>query len=148
MKTILFVCTGNTCRSPMAECYFKHVTKGKNIQVFSAGTASMGGLPASPPAVHVMARYNLDLSSHQSRKVGKSLLEQSDMIIVMTEAHRDYLVEEWPFVQNKIFLLREFAKTPDPEKMDIDDPIGGTEDFYQQSFDLMKEPLERLGELV
>ena len=148
MKTILFVCTGNTCRSPMAECYFKHLTRGKDIKVRSAGIASIYGLPASPSAVRIMARYNQDLSSHQSQRVDRSLIEKSDMIIVMTEAHRDHLLEEWPFAQNKIFLLREFTKNPNPEKMDIDDPMGGSEDYYQQSFDLMKEPLEHLAEII
>ncbi|MBN2143747.1 MAG: low molecular weight protein arginine phosphatase [Candidatus Aureabacteria bacterium] len=148
MKTILFVCTGNTCRSPMAQCYFDHLTRGKNIRTFSAGTASLNGFPASSLASRIMARYQLDLSSHKTRKVEKELLDQSDMIIVMTEFHRDYLLREWPETGNKIFLLREFDKNPLQGRMDIDDPMGGSEDFYQQVFDLMKEPLERLSEMV
>ena len=88
---VLFVCTGNTCRSPMAAAYFEHLCRKaerNDIAVLSAGTFAVDGAPASENAVKVMTDYNIKLKNHRSTMLRRELLENIDHIFTMTEGHR------------------------------------------------------------
>jgi len=133
-KTILFVCTGNTCRSSMAEALAKDFlrrrqadqaeymvecvqcgqdtaeTMGAEINVLSAGTGAIENEPASPQARQVMADWGLDLSQHRARFLTTKMLQEADLILTMTQRHKDYIEEIMPDAQGKVFLLKEYAQ--------------------------------------
>ncbi len=131
---VLLVCTGNTCRSPMAQVLLEHQLaqhlncpldelEQHGVLVMSAGLAAGTGMPASPEAVDVMRRRGLNLAHHESRPVSEVLVRFADQILTMTAAHRSSLVAQWPEAATKNHLL-------DPSGGDISDPIGGTVEAY------------------
>ena len=139
---ITFVCTGNTCRSPMAEAYFKHLCKkaGLNIETGSAGTFAGLGEPASINSVQTMAQYNIDLSGFGSTPLTKELIDSSDMIICMTSSHRFQVASMDSSALSKTHLLGDFADV----SSDIADPYGAPLTVYQDCFAEMKPLLENL----
>src|SRR5882672_11970925 len=131
MKTVLFVCTGNVCRSPMAEGLFKHATRGRgNYRVLSAGVGAVDGQPASDHAVRALREIGIDISTHRSRHLTGDLISQADYIFGMTHSHVDAIMLLYPQAAEKTFLLREFDETLDAYENDISDPIGGSFDIY------------------
>src|SRR4051812_4339361 len=131
MKTILFVCTGNVCRSPMAEGIFRHVMKGRrDVQVLSAGIGAMEGQAPSTYAVQAVRELGIDISKQRSRMLTAELVQEADYIFGMTHSHVDSVNLLYPHAAEKTFLLREFDDTLDIFEKDISDPIGGSFDVY------------------
>lgn len=135
-ETYLFVCTGNTCRSPMAEAYFRKMLAerlkcsedelaDRGYIVASAGLAAVGGAPASPDAVDVLARQGIDLSSHDSQPLTERLLDQADHIFTMTRAHAESILSCRPELADRVELLAT-------DHADVYDPIGGGVAEYEQ----------------
>ena len=140
---ILFVCTGNTCRSPMAEAYFRDLCeKGKrnDIDVVSAGIFAGDKIQASPEAAQIMSNYSIDISQHKSRQITEELVKSSDVIVVMTKSHRKTILTSFSFASDKVFLLHEF----DGCKKDVFDPFGGNSYIYNKCFNEMKKALDNL----
>lgn len=140
---ILFVCTGNTCRSPMAAGYFRHLCQKADrddIQVDSAGIYAMDGMPVSENSICVMKDYDIDISEHQSSMLDMKKVEESDLIIVMTASHRLQLADLFPEVLDKTHLLLEYIDN----SADVTDPFGGRLVDYKACFDSMKEALDNL----
>lgn len=109
---ILFVCTGNTCRSPMAEGIFRAMIADSGIsdvQVASAGISAGEGGAASENAIAVVEQYNGDISSHHSRAVSNVLLQQAGLVLTMAGKHRQNLKQRYPQYADKIFTLHEYA---------------------------------------
>jgi len=133
MKSILFVCSANQCRSPMAEVLFKQLLdqhgKMDEWRVESAGIWAYGRTPATENAIKAMAGRDLDLSTHRSQPATNELLEQFDLIVVMTHEHRAALLEQSPALDGRIVLLRELGG----EAGDFLDPVGGSLGVYQQA---------------
>ena len=133
---VLMVCTGNTCRSPMAEAMLKQrlakqfectvdELEDRGVLIASAGIAAMaGGGPASE-AVKVMAERNADLTAHASQPLTERLANYSDVIFAMTRSHRNAILTQWPGAVDRVKLLS-------PEGSDISDPIGGPLEVYQR----------------
>jgi glycine hydroxymethyltransferase len=131
MKTILFICTGNVCRSPMAEALFRRATAGRgNFRVLSAGLGAMDGQPPTAHSVTAMRALGVDISAQRSRALTTSLVQQADYIFGMTHSHVDTIGLLYPVAAEKTFLLREFDESLDPFEKDISDPIGSPYDVY------------------
>src|SRR5258707_5183126 len=140
MKTILFVCTGNICRSPMAEGLFRHAVKGRNdFRVMSAGVGAVEGLPPSEHAVQALRELGIDISRQRSRMLTGELVEQADFIFGMTNSHVDAVTLLYPQAAEKTFLLREFDETLDNYEADIGDPIGGSYEIYVSCRDQIEQ---------
>lgn len=121
---VLFVCTGNICRSPMAEALFRaraaQAGQESNWRIESAGTWGMDGQTAAPHAASVMSQRGLNLDKHIARTVTADLLRQADHVIVMTRSHRDALSAEFPFARSKIQLISKWNGA----EYDVTDPYG------------------------
>ncbi|PWU08885.1 MAG: glycine hydroxymethyltransferase [Verrucomicrobia bacterium] len=140
MKTVLFICTGNVCRSPMAEGIFRQAVRGRGeYRVLSAGLGAADGQPPSPYAVQAVRELGIDISSQRSRPLSPELIAQADYIFGMTHSHIDTVMLLYPQAAEKTFLLREFDETLDLFEKDIPDPIGGSYDVYLNSRDQIEQ---------
>jgi RpiB/LacA/LacB family sugar-phosphate isomerase len=140
MKTILFVCTGNVCRSPMAEGLFRHAVKGRtDYDVLSAGVGAVEGLPPSEHAVRALRELGIDISQQRSRMLSGELVRRADYIFGMTHSHVDAVMLLYPHAAEKTFLLREFDETLDSFENDVPDPIGGSFDVYLNCRDQIEQ---------
>ncbi len=140
MKSILFVCTGNTCRSPMAEALFKKMLpKNEKIESSSAGVQTMPGLPASMMTLRVLEEEGIVFSNFTSQPVRQELIEGATYIFAMTQQHRDFLIRHYPQHQEKVLLLTEWTT-----QEDLPDPIGGGFHDYQECCNVIKTALETI----
>ncbi len=145
MKTFLFVCTGNICRSPMAEGLFRHATQGRSdYRAISAGLGAADGLPPSTYSVQAMRELGVDISRQRSQMLTADLVKQADYILGMTHSHVDTITLLYPQAAEKTFLLREFDETLDPYEKDISDPIGGSYDIYLNCRDQIEQGIASL----
>lgn len=150
-KTVLFVCTGNSCRSVMAEYLLKNMLKGHDdVEVLSAGTGVFIQSTASADTVAVLRNQGIDARGHLATPLNSILLKKSDLIFVMTHAHRQQVLERVPEVEKRVYLLREFANIPSnfPVDLDIPDPIGRSYQAYQECLGVIKEAVLKIVELV
>jgi protein-tyrosine-phosphatase len=146
---ILFICSGNICRSPMAEEYARHRasrTGLSHLLVESAGTLGIEGAPASDEAVETLRKIGLDLTQHRSRGLRRDHLDRSEMILVMERRHLEELDKRFPVRERDIYLLRAFEDGPDPawDAPDLDDPIGLSQDVYQARFEEIRTAVDYL----
>ena len=131
---LLFVCTGNTCRSPMAEALFRRLLSfdpRERFKVSSAGTQAYAGAPATPEAVQVMAESDIDIASHRSRPLTGPLLEETDLILTLSAGEKAFILSHFPSAAGKTFLLSGYANRSN-EGTDIPDPIGMPIDTYRR----------------
>jgi len=142
---VLFVCTGNTCRSPMAETIFRQLMaerfdcrpdeiEDRGVVVASAGIAAWGGGKASLGAIEVMAETGADLSGHESQPVTENLVRQADVIWTMTAAHRAAILAQFPEAGGRTAVLS-------PARVDVIDPIGGPVATYRKCAQQIREHL-------
>ncbi|MGE5390463.1 MAG: low molecular weight protein arginine phosphatase [Deltaproteobacteria bacterium] len=147
MTRILLVCTGNTCRSPMAEALFLKLLQDnadelqKEIEICSAGLYTLNDLPASPEAIMIMEREGLDITRHRSKVLDVSMIYHADLILTMGSSHRDEIRERFPETGSRVYTLGEYAGF---EGLDINDPIGGGIEAYQKCASQLKEILPRV----
>jgi len=116
VKTILFVCTGNTCRSSMAAGIARKLLTDaghSDIRVLSAGTAAVPGAPASPEAVEAMSEEAVDISGHRATPLTPELIREADLILTMTAGHKRYVLGLVPEAKNKVHVLKEFVYPPE-----------------------------------
>lgn len=145
MKTFLFICTGNICRSPMAEGLFRHALQGRTeYRAISAGLGAANGQPPSAYSVQAMKELGVDISRQRSQMLTAELVKQADYILGMTHSHVDTVMLLYPAAAEKTFLLREFDDTLDPFEKDISDPIGGSYEVYLNCRDQIEQGIASL----
>jgi protein-tyrosine phosphatase len=151
MKTqyLLFVCTGNTCRSPMAEVIARAAAerRGLDLLVGSAGLVVSSGAPAADLAVTVARRHGLDLSSHQSRPITEDMVAAVDLVLGMTSRHVE-AVRPAVTTGRAAIVTAFLAPTHSALGTDIDDPFGGDEDDYERAFGQLAEAIDALLEQI
>lgn len=128
-KRVLFVCTGNTCRSPMAEGIYNKMSVG----ALSRGLMVYGAPPASENAVKAMAEMGIDISNHTARQIAKGDIEESGVVLTMTLGHKRIILAKWPEFEGKVFTLGEMAGGDD-----VPDPYGGDIDEYRRCAETIK----------
>ncbi|HIA18916.1 MAG TPA: hypothetical protein EYN70_05760 [Planctomycetaceae bacterium] len=142
---VVIVCTGNTCRSPMAAALFRQQIaqahncepeelEEKGILVLSAGLAAGAGFPASQEAVDTVSQHGIDLSGHESQPITGRLVTVADLILTMTRSHRQAIVAQWPQAADRTHLLCR-------DNCDISDPIGAAPHVYQQCAEQLSKQL-------
>lgn len=131
-KRIMFVCTGNICRSPMAEYMLRHrLGAGTDWRVSSAGVLAVDGMPASRLAVCCLEERGIDARDHRSRQLTVAMTRQADLVIAMSRQHCRHISLEMPECRGKLFLLRSFDPLADSQE--VDDPIGGDAAAYRET---------------
>jgi len=155
-KTILFVCTGNTCRSAMAEGIFKKMLKERaegntRLNIVSAGISALPGISPTPEAIKVMSEQDIDISQHHAQELRGKLIKKADLILVMSNTHKNYILRKYPFAQNKTFLLKKFnlnnkyeSNQKNERNYEIIDPIGRKIEFYRIVARELKENLDKI----
>jgi tRNA threonylcarbamoyl adenosine modification protein (Sua5/YciO/YrdC/YwlC family) len=143
----LVVCTGNTCRSPMGEALLRKQIahqlgcaplelEGMGIHVLSAGISAMPGAPAAEQAILVMEEMGMQITDHQSQPVTHRLAQYADVILTMTESHRQAVISQWPAVESRTFTISMDGN-------DISDPIGSPIEVYRQCAQQIEEQMAR-----
>jgi protein-tyrosine-phosphatase len=145
---ILFVCTGNTCRSPLAEVLAREGAARcglGQVEVASAGTFAVEGQPASALAVKAASRRGLDLSGHRSRPLTAELIQGADMVVAMTPAHLEAVVHLAPGAGAA--LATQFLPAGHPlAGTPVPDPLGGSEADYERTAAVLGECVESIFE--
>lgn len=149
-KLVVFVCTANVCRSPMAEKLFEDALNQskitKKVRVFSAGISAMDGDQASDNSIQACQEFDLDISDHRSAALTRATLENASAIFCMTESHRALLNMYFEVPEStSIFLMREFIEQGSKE---LPDPYGQDMEVYRECRDRMKEALPSLLDWV
>ncbi len=145
VKHVLFVCTGNICRSPMAEGIFRHTVKDQGgFEVASAGVGTIHGQPPSPHAVEVLRPWGIDISRIRSQPLTEELVEWATHIFVMTRGHLETVHLLFPEAESKSFLVCEFDDVLRQESLDVSDPIGLGIQAYFECRDTLKQALPSL----
>src|ERR1700738_1484271 len=140
LKNILFVCTGNVCRSPMAEGLFRHMVANRpDIRVRSAGVSTFPGHPPRQHAVWVLSDLRVDISKLRSVPLSDELVRGASGIIAMTRSHMESIYYLFPEAAEKTFLLREFEDHA--PSLDVSDPIGLGREAYEVTRDIIRRAL-------
>lgn len=140
---VLFVCTGNTCRSPMAAALLCSRWKGKEpLEVASCGLATEDGFSASTYAVKAVAELGAELGDHSSRLLDERLVEDADLILTMTHGHKELLLAHFPQAQDRTYTLGEYVGVD----LNVTDPFSGTLETYKKTAKQLEELIVKLIE--
>ncbi len=131
MNTILVVCIGNICRSPMAEYLLK--IQHPNLNIHSAGIAAMVGHPADPKSQHCMQRLNIDLSQHVAKQLNAELVKEADLILTMSQNQVKHIESTWTFAKGKTFRLGHW------QGRNVTDPYQHDQAFFDETCELIQQ---------
>ncbi|CAK7049092.1 protein tyrosine phosphatase [Tissierella sp. P1] len=140
---VLFVCTGNTCRSPMAEGILKSIAKEKklSLEVKSAGISVFDGDNASRNSIEAMKKIGIDISKHKARQLHRDLVDEADLILTMSRPHKEIIISNFPSAKDKIFALLEYVYKIDK---DIADPYGGNLLLYEHTREEIYKAIKKI----
>lgn len=151
MKEVLFVCTGNICRSPMAEGLFRELVQGDpEIEVSSAGISAYDGEGPSDHSVEVLREQGINITAQRSQMLTPEIVDKATFIVGMTRGHQQAIQSCFPASAEKLFVLREFVSGMDIDSRDIDvpDPIGMGRNEYERTRNLIQEAMSGLLDFV
>ena len=140
---ILFVCTGNTCRSPMAQGLLEDMARKKDLDIVvrAAGGFALDGQRGSREAFQALKEEGIDIGHHRASMVHRDLVEESDLILTMSKSHKEALLLKYDFIEGKVFTLKEYAYGLEE---DILDPFGRGIDVYRHTKEEIKDALEEI----
>ncbi|OQX94802.1 hypothetical protein B6I21_08745 [candidate division KSB1 bacterium 4572_119] len=145
---ILFVCSGNLCRSPMAEGLLKKKLFkefGNLVTISSAGTLNLVGRPATPNAISAAKEKGVDITRHQSKSISEENLQKSDIVLVMTEHHKKFIRNHYPQFSESVFLITEFNHENKKDNfVDVPDPIGEGLTYYRKVINQIEREIDRI----
>jgi len=139
----LFVCTANRCRSVMADWGFRDLLERRELPQFDVSSAGVVAVPEVPPTgetVLVLSEHGINALAHRAAALDRDLIESADIVLGMTRAHVDAIVDLVPTADRKTFLLTDLC--PDEDLDEIDDPFGGSLDDYRRCFDDIRSCFE------
>lgn len=141
-KKVLFICTGNVCRSPMAEGLFRQLVEaeGADVHVASAGIGALDGCAPSENSIEVMKTDKIDISNQRSQQMTAQMVQDYTHIFGMGRSHIEAIRNYFPESLEKTFVLREFIAQDDYD-LDVPDPIGGDLGEYKETRDLIIETM-------
>ena len=146
INTILVICIGNICRSPMAEGLLKQAFPDKKIS--SAGIDAMVGYPADPSSVELMQQHGIDISAHRAQSLMSWMVSDADMIVVMDQDQRRYIEQKYPTSKGKVFRLRDFDLAHSTESLDVPDPYKENMDVFRTTYRLIAQGSAALIERI
>ncbi len=149
--TVVFVCTANICRSPLAEKLLAHALAAepaplKDLKVVSAGVSAFGGEPASNNSVKALKPVGLDLSQHRSRPLSQSLIDRAVAVFCMTQTHRALVEMQFNLTTPHLYLMRDLM--PECDNREIPDPYGQDIRAYEACRDSMVEAIPSIVEFL
>lgn len=151
MKNIMFICTGNICRSAMAHAYTQKrlydLKKENEYIITSCGTNATQGQCATYNAIESMKKYNIDLTNHRATCIENSNILDCDLILVLTQNHKTQVIQIYPKLNDKIFTLKGYVTDEDNYK-DIDDPYGLDSDVYDATAQVIVENIDKLLKIL
>ena len=130
---IMFICTGNICRSAMAHAMLSKKVKeeNKNIEVYSCGLYAEDGWVSTDEAIETMKDYGIDLKNHRATHIRNSNIKEMDVILCATRRHKDMVIYMYPELKEKVYTMKEYAGYKEDD-LDIDDPWGYGIDIYKK----------------
>lgn len=144
--TINFVCTGNSCRSPIAEGLLKKFAAeqqpDESVRVISSGISAVDGMPASEGAIKMLEQREASLDEFHSQQLTEALAEDSDLLIVMEQFHREYIEESFPTCADKVRLLGQFLYPNGP--LEIPDPVGGDDTVFESVTAMIEDAIRNM----
>ena len=145
MKKIMFICTGNICRSAMAEGLMRKLVNdnNKNVVVYSCGIYAEDGDMATYNAIEAIKEYGVDLREHRATNIRNSQIEDMDIILCATESHKNIVVNAYPNLKEKVFTIKEYAELDDRD-IDIPDPWGYDLETYRFCASTINRCLEKI----